>query len=293
MAEHEEHGEGHGGKSHGHGGHGGGGHAEGEHEGAPEWLISFADNVMLQMGFFVILLALNMGPKATKQQEGEPSDREQETTVTDEWLDAVIAIREGFNRPVDMRSTDPNDQPLIRRIIEREGGEGRPDRVTGRNPETQSLRPSEYTTIGAAVPFEDSSADLSASSRAVIAETAQKLKDKRWVVEVRGHTSPSESFRRPDEGYSLSYQRSLAVARVLVEQGVRWEQLRLVACADGERLTGRVYTREADRSNQRVEVVMTQTPLPPSPFTRESGRAGEGAPASGGTPPADSGHGHE
>ena len=41
----------------------GGGHDE-EHEGAPEWLISFADMVMLIMGFFVILFALNMSPPA-------------------------------------------------------------------------------------------------------------------------------------------------------------------------------------------------------------------------------------
>lgn len=44
------HEEGHGKKGHGgHGGHGhGGGHEE--HAGAPEWLISFADNVALLMG---------------------------------------------------------------------------------------------------------------------------------------------------------------------------------------------------------------------------------------------------
>ncbi|MCL4212087.1 MAG: hypothetical protein KJZ68_15650, partial [Phycisphaerales bacterium] len=57
-----EHGKKHAHKRGGHGhGHGGGGHEEG-HEGAPEWLISFADMVMLMMGFFVILFALNVNP---------------------------------------------------------------------------------------------------------------------------------------------------------------------------------------------------------------------------------------
>ena len=37
------------------GGHGGGGHDEEEEAGAPEWLISFADMVMLLMGFFVMI----------------------------------------------------------------------------------------------------------------------------------------------------------------------------------------------------------------------------------------------
>ena len=76
MADHDEHGEheeGHGGGSHG-GGHAAGGHEEG-HEGAPEWLISFADNVALMMGFFVILLAMNMGPKGSSvNNTGEPGE---------------------------------------------------------------------------------------------------------------------------------------------------------------------------------------------------------------------------
>src|SRR6185295_16371327 len=77
---HEKHGEGeghggggggHGGGGHGGGGHGGGGGHEEGHEGAPEWLISFADNVALIMGFFVILLAMNMAKKTAGGIGGE------------------------------------------------------------------------------------------------------------------------------------------------------------------------------------------------------------------------------
>ena len=58
--DHAKHDSGHHGGAHG--GHGGG-HEEEEEGGAPEWLISFADMVMLLMGFFVILFALNVQPK--------------------------------------------------------------------------------------------------------------------------------------------------------------------------------------------------------------------------------------
>src|SRR5437588_11856819 len=89
----------------------GGGHEE-AHEGAPEWLISFADNVTLMMGFFVILLAVNMGPKGAgatnAPQQGDSS------LPPPSLLDAQIAIREAFNNPVNLNSMDPGEQPLIR-----------------------------------------------------------------------------------------------------------------------------------------------------------------------------------
>src|SRR5688572_16054124 len=108
MAEHkddhkkkDDHGGGH--KSHG-GGHGGGGHGDGEHEGAPEWLISFADNVTLMMGFFVIMLAMNMGPKGGG--EGEETG-EAASSPSTSMIDLQIAIREAFNNPVNIGSKNP------------------------------------------------------------------------------------------------------------------------------------------------------------------------------------------
>src|SRR5689334_21425744 len=110
MAE-EKHGEAHGEKSHssGSGGHGGGGHsgpAHEEHEGAPEWLISFADDVALMMGFFVILLAMNMkSPVAAHTGVGSP---EKEGGVPEsQMLDFVIAMRDAFN-PIDLNSDNPS-----------------------------------------------------------------------------------------------------------------------------------------------------------------------------------------
>src|SRR5215468_7173106 len=113
MADHDEkdHGasEGHGGGGHGgHGGHGGSAHEE--HEGAPEWLISFADNVALMMGFFVILLAMNMAKKTAGGIGGEAKMGAE--------LDFVLAIRQAFN-PIDMSSENPAEEALRRRVREK------------------------------------------------------------------------------------------------------------------------------------------------------------------------------
>src|SRR5436190_22316472 len=100
-------------KHSGHGGHGSGGGHEEAHEGAPEWLISFADNVTLMMGFFVIMLAMNMKSPTTGGMGGR--DKNGDPPSSPDMIDAALAIREGFNNPVSLASTDPNDLPLIRR----------------------------------------------------------------------------------------------------------------------------------------------------------------------------------
>jgi outer membrane protein OmpA-like peptidoglycan-associated protein len=61
----------------------------------------------------------------------------------------------------------------------------------------------------------------------------------------------------------LGYSRALAVAQVLVAKGVRWEQIRIVSCGDNERRVARIYDDpDADRENQRVNIVPTSDPVP-------------------------------
>ena len=131
-------------KKHGGGGHGGGGGGHGgeEHEGAPEWLISFADMVMLMMGFFVILFALNVQPKGGNAGGGG----EQSEGVANEpdMIDFAIALRRAFHNDVDLTSTDPKDQLLIQRILAdryRGSGESKDEGTAGANRNVESVWP--------------------------------------------------------------------------------------------------------------------------------------------------------
>ena len=278
MSEHEKDNHGaeahgsHGAGSHG-GGHGGGhgpgggGHEEG-HEGAPEWLISFADMVMLIMGFFVILLAMNMGPKATAVQGGEPSETEAHPeSSAARYADLVISIREGFNNGVDPFGNDPSEAWLRKRLRDKHEGSTNQPGPQGDHPNLQAIRPTDYNRVTARVPFEDGSDALSAEAKEVIASAAVGLRDQRWIVDVRGHVSPFEAMRNVRAARQLSYDRAFAVAEILVQNGVSWENIRVSALGEVDRVVTRTYDREKDRANQRVEIVQTDDPTPGDPYS--------------------------
>jgi len=270
----EEHGDGHAeGESHAkHGGHGPGGHG-GEHEegGCPEWMISFADNTALMMGLFVILLAMNMGPKATAVMGGEPSEVETSASPqTESMLDFAISVREAFNNPVDMGSSEPRDEALRERIRRKQlQGESKSPGNAGRERNVDSQRPSDYYTPGGVVSFPHNSSILTPDSRQIAAEIAAQVRGMRWVIEVRGHASVSETFRNPDKGNSLSFDRAAAVAKVLVDNGVRWSQMRLVACGDSFPAGAVSGDAAQNTSSERVQVLITQELVPRDPFNLE------------------------
>lgn len=269
--EHEEggHSKGHGGGGHG-GGHGGGGHEE--HEGVPEWMVSFADNTALMMGLFVILLAMNMGPKAKSVMGGEPSDKASEAAASanNEMLDFVIGLRESFHNPVDMGSNNPRDAGLRKRMMERAGEENNAVSPSDNNKKGGAVRPSDYNDVGASVSFDDGSALMTALARNTIVDVAKKLADSRYVVEVRGHASPFETFMNVEKGLALSYERALTVSREMATQGVKWSQIRVVACGDNERVVGRTFDRAKDAANQRVEVILTKELVAADPNSKEA-----------------------
>lgn len=261
VAEHAEH------KSEKGGAHGGGrkglhrptSHEE-PHEGAPEWIISFADNVTLMMGFFVILFSLTAAMKmgaAGGGSGGEPSP---------EYLDTAIGIRAGFNNPVDINSLAPEDRLLVRRLRQLRGdADARDPGQTGRDHEVQSLRPTSFHARSGLVRFESGSAELTDAARQAIRETAELVRGLRLIVNVTGHASAAEAFGLPDQGLRISFDRAAKVADALCAEGVQRKCLRVIACGSADPALPGAKSLRDHAHNQRVEVVLTDEILADEP----------------------------
>ena len=74
-----------------------------ECEECPEWIFTFADLVMLMMGFFVILWVL----KPDRREKGDTAKR------SDYVVKIAAAIRGGFGYVPNPQSRDPVDMQMI------------------------------------------------------------------------------------------------------------------------------------------------------------------------------------
>jgi chemotaxis protein MotB len=91
-------------------------------------------------------------------------------------------------------------------------------------------------TVGSLIRFDDQGAELDESARQSIEELLPELMGKSFRIEIRGHTSgkplaPGSAYPDP---WSLSYARSQAVMRYLIEHGVSPKRIRLSQAAANE-----------------------------------------------------------
>lgn len=268
--QHEEHAKHKGHK--GGGGHGAHGKHEEHEEGVAEWVVSFADNALLQMGFFVILLAMNLKEPTTGGVGGK--DQKGTQPQSEAMLDMMISIRDAFNNPVSPNSMDPREAALVQRLRQKKEGDSRQKGPPGDMQDVQSVRPTDYHRIGGVVTFEEGAASIDATGQNTAATVARELKGRKSIVEVRGHVSLSEASEPLDKGMSLSFQRALAVAQVLRTAGLDWDQMRVVACGSGDRIKPLARTMADHQNNQRVEIIVTDEQVPADPYARDPGSGG-------------------
>jgi chemotaxis protein MotB len=232
-----------------------------ECEECPEWIFTFADLVMLMMGFFVILWVLK-----------PPAGKKNDATADDNWVKVAAAIREAFGYIPNPNSKDPIDMQMIMNGLSKvkldgPGNHGRVDRTPlgpqGSDPEVTDIRAANQATEGGKMLFDRGSADLTDATKLDLDEVAAVVRGHRNIVMVKGHTSLDDF---PDDATAqqkmdLSLRRAQAAADYLTERGVDPQILRVQGCSTFEPLTQRQYTADSQRLNRRVEVEATATLL--------------------------------
>ena len=232
-----------------------------ECEECPEWIFTFADLVMLMMGFFVILWVLK--PQPGKQGASDAA-------AEDYLIKIEASIRGGFGYIPNPNSKDPVDMQMIMNGMSRihppgQGKRGKtenePKGAVGTEPEVTNIRPSNHATEGGKMLFEQGSGDLTDETRHDLTEIADVVRGHRNIVMIKGHTSLDDlpDNATEQQKMDLSLRRAQAAEDFLVKKGVDPEIIRVQGCSTFEPLTQHQYTPDAQMLNRRVEVEATNT----------------------------------
>ncbi len=229
-----------------------------ECEECPEWIFTFADLVMLMMGFFGILWVLKPDPGKKSNGAGDQN-----------WIKVVGSIREAFGYVPNPNSKDPVDQQLIIKGLspaqrKNPGDGGKTSQMKspeGTDPEVTNIRPARQATEGGKMLFERGIATLSDETKKELTDIAQTVKGHRNIVMIKGHTSLDDlpDNATAEQKMDLSIRRAQAAEDYLVEQGVEPEILRVQGCSTFEPLIQREYTADSQTLNRRIEVEATAT----------------------------------
>lgn len=224
-------------------------------QGAPDWMVTFADMMTLLLCFFVILVSMSELKQDRKFKKVMESIRHAfgyegglGTVPTDVAPEvSLLKILQEITIPDDIRHIGDARDPGI---------EEKDIRVT-------DVRPGYKLVLGGLVQFERFSDQLLPGRERVVFAFADKIKGLTNIVEIIGHTTreevPVESgFKSKDD---LALARTARIRDLLVEQGLDPRRLRLVSVADHEPFVRQAYTEAKRARNRRVEIVVTQALL--------------------------------
>jgi flagellar motor protein MotB len=231
-----------------------------ECEECPEWIFTFADLVMLMMGFFVILWVLKPNPNPKGAQASD-----------DDMIKMAAAIRDAFGYQPKAGSSDPVD---MRMIMDRmhskktpdgpgEGGKTslRPDGPQGTDPLVTAIRTGPQAVVGGKIIFDRGDSKLTPEIDQVLDQVADQIRGHRDIVMIKGHTSLDDfdDSAKPEQKMDLSLRRAQAVADYLTAHGVMPDILRVQGCSTFEPVVQREYSLNSQMMNRRVEVEVTPT----------------------------------
>jgi chemotaxis protein MotB len=219
--------------------------------GVPEWIVTYGDVMSLLLTFFIMLAAMSEIKKEdNKYQSVVESLRQQfgyEATVQE--------------IPGEFQSRNSAWQFLtnLGRAKRKDLASGGNDvtAATGENLKVEAVRPGLSTIVGAAIYFDENSAELPDSGKSVLESIVPAIVGKPQKIEIRGHTSrkPVDEQTTIRDHWDLAYQRCHNTMLYLVELGIEPERFRLTSAGAYEPLNNALAPGLRKR-NARVEVVL-------------------------------------
>jgi chemotaxis protein MotB len=223
---------------------------EEEEAGVPDWVLTFGDMMSLLLTFFVLLFSMSEIKK-------------------DESVALIESLHRQFGNETAALSFVPGRLPATPSALNKLASLGRArlkdlmrggDKVqapVGDHPRVMAVRPSEDSTRGGVVYFDEGSSELTEPERKTLRGIADLIGGKPQMIEVRGHTStrplsPDSPYRNH---WDLAYARASEVMQYLVRLGINPKRIRISVAAENEPVhLG--YDEVLQKKNARVEISM-------------------------------------
>lgn len=228
-------------------------------EGAPIWIISFADMMSLLMSFMVAMVAMSELKTNTKLKEVVLSFQTAVGYRGGGWLARPSPAPAGM-------SFEEQVKQLIQAFKQQQrlkGNEGntREPGIEGDRPSVTTIREGLQYVIGGAVCFESGRTQLLETARRQLDAFAEVVQGMNNKIRISGHTARigPEQYA-PFAGLGdLAYARAKAVKEYLISRGIREERMTVESCADHEPLAGQAYDATSRARNDRVALVVTES----------------------------------
>jgi chemotaxis protein MotB len=219
--------------------------------GVPEWIITYGDVMSLLLTFFIMLAAMSQIKK---------EDHKYQAVV--ESLRQQFGYDEGLKEiPGEYRARNSAWQFLtnLGRAKRKDLATGGNDvtAATGDNFKVEAVRPGQSTVVGAAIFFDEDSAELPETGQQVLASLVPAIVGKPQKIEIRGHASrkPVKNGTAVRDHWDLAYQRCHNIMQYLMQQGIEPNRFRLSSAGASEPVNNSLVPA-LRQQNARVEVIL-------------------------------------
>jgi chemotaxis protein MotB len=218
---------------------------ESHSEGAPEWMVSYADMITILMSFFVVMFSM-AGTRNAKKEDP-----------------VMSAMRRQFGRFVGVPSAQllPAGSPLSAKTNGQKANPAIHDTKTlglvGDHAHVATIRAGDQKTVGAVIFFKGRASDLTEEQCQQLQASAKELAGKPQKIEIRGHTRnrPFPPDGKIHDNWDLAYERCHKTMEYLVSLGIDPARIRIGVSAQFEPVYGGSDPVLLEK-NSRVEVFM-------------------------------------